>query len=91
MTAEEQALADDRMRAEIAKLIQESAKIRAETFHINERTSHTHQDIAKLQAETAKILAETAKISRERYWIPFTIFAGVVVAVISIVPRLFGG
>lgn len=56
MIAEEQALADDRMRAEIAKLV-----------------------------------AETAQISRERFWIPFMILAGVVIAVISIVPRLFGG
>ena len=63
MTAQEQALADDRMRAEIAKLI----------------------------AETGKLNAETAKINRERYWIPFIIFAGVFVAAISILPRLFGG
>lgn len=51
MTQSEQALADDRMRAEIAKVI----------------------------AETSKLHAETAKISRERFWIPFTIFAGVIV------------
>ncbi|MCR9124349.1 MAG: hypothetical protein NXH91_18980 [Phyllobacteriaceae bacterium] len=62
MTAQEQALADDKMRAEIAKLI----------------------------AETAKLSAETGKINRERYWIPFTIFAGVVVAAISVFPRLLG-
>ena len=55
MSPTEQALADDIMRAEIAKLI----------------------------AETGKINAETSKNSRERFWIPFTVFAGVVVASIS--------
>ena len=84
MTAEEQALADDRMRAEIAKLIAETPKLGAETT----RMAH---DVTKLQAETAKLIAETARISHERFWIPFTIFAGVVIAAISIVPRLFGG
>ena len=34
MTHEEQALADDKMRAEIAKLIDESSKLRAETTKI---------------------------------------------------------
>ena len=49
-----------------------------------------HAEIAKLIAETGKINAETAKISRERYWIPFTIFAGVFTAMLTILPRLFG-
>ena len=61
MTHQEQALADDKMRAEIAKLIEESTKLRA----------------------------ETAKINRERFWIPMTVFGGVVVAIVTIVPRLF--
>ncbi len=60
MTNAEQSLADDKMRAEIAKLIEESGKIRA----------------------------ETAKINRERFWIPFTVFAGVIVAIVTIVPRI---
>ncbi|WP_299082992.1 hypothetical protein [uncultured Ruegeria sp.] len=34
MTAAEQALADDRMRAEIAKLISEASKLNAETSRI---------------------------------------------------------
>lgn len=62
MTAAEQVLADDKMRAEIGHLM----------------------------ASTAKLNAETAKISRERYWIPFTVFAGVIVAVLTIIPRIFG-
>lgn len=62
MTTAEQALADDKMRAEIANLI----------------------------AATAKLNAETAKIARERFWIPFTVFAGVLVAVVTLLPKLFG-
>lgn len=46
-------------------------------------------EIAKLIAETAKLNAETAKISRERFWIPFTIFGGVLAAILTIVPKLF--
>lgn len=76
MTAAEQTVADDRMRAEIAKLIAESSKLNAE--------------ISKVSAETFKLHAETAKISRERFWIPFTIFAGVFTAVLTILPKLIG-
>ncbi len=47
-------------------------------------------EIANLIAATAKLNAETAKIARERYWIPFTIFAGVLVAVLTILPKLLG-
>ncbi len=61
MTTAEQVIQDDKVRAEIAKLI----------------------------AETAKLNAETAKISRERFWIPFTIFGGVLAAVLTILPKLF--
>jgi hypothetical protein len=46
-------------------------------------------EIADLIAATAKLNAETAKIPRERFWIPFTVFAGVIVAIVSIAPRLF--
>jgi roadblock/LC7 domain-containing protein len=45
MTSQEQALADEKMRAEIAKMIAEMFKINAEMFKIN--------------AETAKISAES--------------------------------
>ena len=62
MTREEQALADDKMRAEIAKLI----------------------------SETSKLNAETAKLTSERFWIPFTIFAGFFATVMAILPRLLG-
>ncbi|MCJ8139336.1 hypothetical protein [Falsirhodobacter halotolerans] len=45
-------------------------------------------EIANLIAATSKLNAETSKITRERFWIPFTVFAGVIVAIVSIVPRL---
>lgn len=60
MTAEEITIQDDKVRAEIAKLI----------------------------AETSKLNAETAKISRERFWIPFTIFGGVIAAVMTVIVKL---
>lgn len=62
MTTAEQTLADDRMRAEIARMF----------------------------GEISKMTAETAKIARERFWIPFTIFAGVLVTVLTVLPRLLG-
>ncbi|QPH55313.1 hypothetical protein [Pontivivens ytuae] len=60
MTREEQDLADEKMRAEIASLI----------------------------ATTAKLNAETAKIMRERFYVPFTVFAAVMVAVATAVTKL---
>ena len=45
-------------------------------------------EISKLLAETSKINAETLKISRERFVLPFTIFAGVVVAMATAAARL---
>lgn len=45
-------------------------------------------EITNLFAETAKLNAETSKIARERFWIPFTIFAGVVGAMAVLVARL---
>ena len=48
MTEAEQKLADDKMRAEIAKLI-------AETRHVDERLN---AEVAKLIAETSKLNSE---------------------------------
>ena len=46
-------------------------------------------NLRKIDAEIAKLIAETAKINRERFWIPMTVFAGVIVAIVTIIPRLF--
>ncbi|MFV0384408.1 hypothetical protein [Paracoccus sp. (in: a-proteobacteria)] len=67
MTDAEITLDNEKIHAEIAKLIAETGKI---------------------NAEATKVAAETAKISRERFWIPFTIFAGVFTAILTILPRL---
>ncbi len=55
-------------------------KMRAEIGNLASLTT-------KMAAETAKLNAETLKISRERFVIPFTIFAGVVVAAATAVAR----
>ena len=39
MTREEQTLADDKMRAEIAKLFEEAGKIRAERTHYGRKAT----------------------------------------------------
>lgn len=46
-------------------------------------------NLRKIDTEIGKMLAETAKINRERFWIPMTVFAGVIVAIVTIIPRLF--
>ena len=60
MTVQDQQLADDKMRAEIAKLM----------------------------AETSKTLEEASKIRRERFWIPFTFATGLIVAIVTVLPKL---
>ena len=54
-------------------------------LEIQERQAH----LRKVDAEIAKLIAETSKINRERFWIPMTVFAGVIVAIVTILPRLF--
>ena len=89
MTPTEQALTDDRTRAEIAKLDGETRLIRAQTAKLNAEIERSQSAaIAKLMAETEKLHAETDKISRERFWIPFTVSVGVIVAIVTVLPRL---
>jgi len=71
MTSQQQALADDRMRAEIAKLIAETAKI-------------NNGEIAKITAEMFRINAETAKISAESRWYPAVLGAGFAAGLLTI-------
>lgn len=65
-----------------------SKEIEMTTAEITLNDDKARAEIAKLIAETAKLNAETAKISRERYWISFTIFGGVLAAVLTILPKL---
>ena len=113
MTKEEQKLADDRMRAEIAQLIAQASKLNAETAKISNaefmreeitqliaqtsklnaetakvsNTEFARAEIAELIAQTSKLNAETAKIARERFWIPFTVFASVMAVAVTVVVR----
>lgn len=72
MTSQEQALADDKMRAEIARIAAETSKINQER---NE----------KLQAEIAKLVAETAKLNSENRWYPLIIGSTATLAIVAIV------
>lgn len=56
----------------------------ASTGEIDMTTAEQMIQDDKVRAETAELNAETAKISRERFWIPFTIFGGVLVAMLTI-------
>ena len=74
MTQEEQRLADDRMRAEIANLFSEAKRNTAAS--------------EKLSAEIAKTIAETAKIKTERAWIPITVTAAATAGAMAAVTGL---
>jgi hypothetical protein len=77
MTQAEQALADDKMRAEIAKLIAETSRI-------------DRVEIGKFNAEIAKLIAETSKINTENRWYLLIVGSGATLAIVA-VARLFLG
>lgn len=62
MTEQEKALNDDRMRAEISRLVAETSKMVAET--------------SRIAIENGKLRAETSKLSKEARWYELVIFAG---------------
>ena len=47
-----------------------------------------HSEISKLIAETSKLNAETGKLSREIFWYPLAISAGLVSAVAGVTTLL---
>ncbi|MEL6504218.1 MAG: hypothetical protein AAFO61_05995 [Pseudomonadota bacterium] len=65
MTAEEQALADDKMRAEIARLNAETQTMNAQRTKLDEQ----------LTASIARVVAETEKLQREAKWYPAVVAA----------------
>ena len=69
MTEQEKALNDDRMRAEISRLVADTSKMVAETSRVVAETS-------RIALENAKLRAETSKISKEARWYELVIFAG---------------
>ncbi|MXY34906.1 MAG: hypothetical protein F4186_05170 [Boseongicola sp. SB0676_bin_33] len=75
MTEHDQALADDKMRAEIARLVADSSKLAAET--------------SKFAAETSKLVAETSQFKMSTVLAPALAGAAVVAAVGAIVKLLF--
>ena len=78
MTPQEQALADEKMRAEIAKMIAERFKVNAEMFKINAETARINGP------EIARLLAETAKINSESRWYPAVVASGATLAIVAI-------
>ena len=73
MTAQEQLLADDKMRAEIAKLFAETRNLKSDD---------------KMRAEIGKLMAETAKINNENRWYIAVVASGATLATVA-VAKLF--
>jgi septal ring factor EnvC (AmiA/AmiB activator) len=90
ITQEEQALADDKMRAEIAKLIAETHqiddKMRAE---IAKLIAETHQIDDKMRAEIAKLIAETRQNGVSTFLAPTLAAAALMGAGAAIVKLFF--
>ena len=76
MTQQEQALADDKMRAEIAKLLAETTRINAETSD-------------KMRAELNKLLMETKQISVNTFLAPALAAAALMGATAALVKIFF--
>ncbi len=67
----------------------EARRLRAETAHLEAQTEKLRaQTNFKLQAGIAHLVAQSEKARCERAWIPPTILAGVIVAIMEVVPRL---
>ena len=90
MTHEEQALADDKMRAEIAKLLAETRqmddKVSAE---ITKLLAETRQINEKMGAEVLKLLAETRQIGLNTFLAPALAAAALMGATAAIVKIFF--
>ena len=82
-------LNDDRVRAEILKLMAETTHLNAETRRLNRgetlEPAKLMVEIEKLVADTLKLNAETPKLLRERWWHPFVVVGGLLVGLAAIV------
>ena len=76
MTAHDQALADDKMRAEIARLLAETRRIDTEVDE-------------KLRAEIAKLLVENRQITVNTFLAPAIAAAGIMGATAALVKLFF--
>ena len=90
MTSQEQALADDKMRAEIAKLLSETRqiddKMRAENMKL---LAETRQTDDKMRAEIAKLLAETRQVGVNTFLAPALAAAALMGATAAVVKLFF--
>lgn len=75
MTEAEIRLSDEKMRAEIARLIAETSKINLESRD-------------KMRAEMDKMFAETSKLNAENRYYPMVVASGATLAIVAIV-KLF--
>lgn len=76
MTDEQQRLADDKMRAEIAKLFAEQRRLNSEVDE-------------KMRAEIAKLLAETRHVNVTTFLAPALAAAGLMAATAALVKLFF--
>ena len=79
MTVEEQRLADDKMRAELAKLQVEIAMLRDNQPHVDERE----------RAELRKLVAEAGRLKVSMFLAPFLAAAALMGATAALVRLLF--
>lgn len=79
MTVEEQRLADDKMRAELAKLQVEIAMLRDKQPHVDERE----------RAELRKLVAEAGQLKVSMFLAPFLAAAALMGATAALVRLLF--
>ena len=79
MTVEEQRLADDKMRAELAKLQVEIAMLRDKQPHVDERE----------RAELRELVAEAGQLKVSMFLAPFLAAAALMGATAALVRLLF--
>ncbi len=88
MTAENSSLSDEKIRAEIGKLISETMKLQAELMRSQEEAQkqrEKHQaEVEKERTHTLLMEAQTAKLYKEAVWYPLLIATGFVGAIIAL-------
>ena len=82
MTTDEIRLADEKMRAEIAKLWMEASDVR-------ERIGRRSTEDEKLRAEISKLIAETTKLNGESRWYLLVVGSGLTLAIATVVKLFF--
>ena len=89
MTEHEQTLADDKMRAEIARLLAETRQIDGKMqAEIAKLIAETRQIDGKMQAEIAKLIAETHQIKVTTFLAP-TLAAAALLGAGGAITKLF--